>query len=559
MKIKLLAGLSTLALLSSCLVACGGDPSKGGKSENPADYYEKPTEGERAFSEVTTFDAPVEFHTEKQKAFLEYDEKPYEDVTGDEMTKWSGGDNEDISQPVPVEIEFSQDSADVEKYTLEISRDYKFENDVISMDIDANSNKFDVYNLYSGTDYYYKVKAIYGEDDYAVSATNKLTTVAGIRNLYIEGMTNCRDMGGKPTLDGRYMKQGLLYRTAAMDDNQSGSIITEAGKVRMLNEFKMKTELELRGGSNGLDKGEAKNRTNSVLGDSVNYAFKGMAYSGGKNLLFRNVEIVRQVFDVLGDADNYPVFFHCRIGTDRTGLVAFLVNALCGVDVQLLYQDYLMSNFGKIGKHFGCKGNGEDTVFGYINEINDFPGDTLQQSCYNFLLTAGVEAEKLDTVISTLVEGEKLDASRVYVANEADMQDVGAPARVQKKNLRQPDEAVKMASVGDGVKYTFTSDKEFTCDLYANLMSNYTSGTLSDNVSVKLNNEEIEVPATSLATSALGFDSSLEAWIPAKLGSITVPSGENTLELTIKSNFGGKGLQFTQFAFSGMSVAANIQ
>ena len=76
---------------------------------------------------------------------------------------------------------------------------------------------------------------------------------------------------------------------------------------------------------------------------------------------------------------------------------------------------------------------------------------------------------------------------------------------------------------------------------------------------IRLNNEEIEVPATSLATSALGFDSSLEAWIPAKLGSITVPSGENTLELTIKSNFGGKGLQFTQFAFSGMSVAANIQ
>ena len=121
MKIKLLAGLSTLALLSSCLVACGGNPSKAGKSENPADYYEKPTEGERAFSEVTTFDAPVEFHTEKQKAFLEYDEKPYEDVTGDEMIKWSGGDNEDISQPVPVEIEFSQDSADVEKYTLEIN------------------------------------------------------------------------------------------------------------------------------------------------------------------------------------------------------------------------------------------------------------------------------------------------------------------------------------------------------------------------------------------------------------------------------------------------------
>ena len=562
MKIKLIAGLSVVALISSSLVACGGTPSTN-TSENPADFFEKPTEGERAFTSVSTFDEPVEFHTAAQKEFLEYREKPYEQLTANEMKQWAPNNSStDYSTPLPIEIEFAQDSADVEKYTLEISRDYKFENDVISMDVAASANKFSVYNLWSGTDYYYKVKAIYGEDDYAVSATNKLTTVEGIRNLKVDGMYNVRDMGGKKTVDGGYIRQGLLYRTAAMDDNQSGSIITEAGKPVMLNDLKVKTEIELRGGSNGLDKGEAKNRTNSVLGDSVNYQFKGMAYSGGKNLLFRNVELVRQVFDVLGDEENYPVFYHCRIGTDRTGLIALLVNALCGLDIQMLYQDYLLSNFAKIAKNFGCTDNGEDTVYNYIQEIREFPGEKLQNSAYNFLLAAGVPAEKLDTVIRVLTtEGSVTgnDASRTHVANNTDMEDLGSATRVLKKNLRQPDEAVKFAAAGDGIKYSFTSDKEFTCNLFANLMSNYTTGTLADNVSVKLNGTEIDVEATSLATSAIGFDSNIECWIPAKLASITVPAGNNTIELTAKSNFGGKGLQFTQFAFSGMSVSANIE
>ena len=561
MKIKLIAGLSVMALISSTLVACGGTTSKAGKSENPADFYETPTEGERAFSSVTTFDEPVEFHTADQKEFLEYSEKPYEELTANDMKKWAPNNSaNDYSTPLPIEIEFEHDGADVEKYSLEISRDYKFQENVIMQDIAPTANKFSIYNLWSGTDYYYKVKAVY-DDGYAVSATNKLTTVTGIRNLKVDGMYNCRDMGGKKTVDGGYIRQGLLYRTAAMDDNQSGSIIVDEGKRIMLEDLKVKTEIELRGGSNGLDKGEAKNRNDSVLGSSVNYQFKGMAYSGGKNLLFRNVELVRQVFDVLGDENNYPIFYHCRIGTDRTGLIALLVNALCGLDIQSLYQDYLLSNFAKIAKNFGCTGNGEDTVYNYIQEIADFPGEKLQNSAYNFLLAAGVPAEKLDTVIRVLttegsVKGN--DASKTHIADHNQLVEVGGAARVLKKNLRQPEEAIKMATAGDGVTYTFNSDKEFTCDLFANLMSQYTTGNLNDHVSVKLNGTELEIANTSLATSSLGFDSSIECWIPTKLASITVPAGENTIELTTKSNLGGKGLQISQFAFSGMSVSANI-
>ena len=60
-------------------------------------------------------------------------------------------------------------------------------------------------------------------------------------------------------------------------------------------------------------------------------------------------EQLRRVFHVLGTPGNLPAYFHCRVGRDRTGLVAFLLNALCGVDEPSLYRDYLTSCFAYAG------------------------------------------------------------------------------------------------------------------------------------------------------------------------------------------------------------------
>jgi protein tyrosine/serine phosphatase len=51
---------------------------------------------------------------------------------------------------------------------------------------------------------------------------------------------------------------------------------------------------------------------------------------------------------VLADESNYPIFFHCAIGTDRTGTLAYLINGLLGVPEEDLYYDYCFSNFGAI-------------------------------------------------------------------------------------------------------------------------------------------------------------------------------------------------------------------
>lgn len=556
--------LSLLALVSG-LTACGGP--KAQPSENPESYYVPATEGERAFSSITEFDEPIDFHTAKQKAFIDFKETAgYETLTSSQITSkfgCTGASNNDISAPNPIKIAFEQDGGEgLDKYVVEVSTDYKFENDVHSFETTASKKEVEVYNTMIDTTYYYRVKALYGEEIAYSKTTTFQTGDINIRNLYIDGMTNCRDMGGKHTVDGGRTKQGLLYRTAALDDSQSGSIITAKGKVQMREWIDPYTEIELRGAANGAG-GEAKNEKTSGLDSDVNFKFCPFAYSGGKNLLFRNIEEVRKTFDILGEPDNYPLFFHCRIGTDRTGLIGLLVNALCGVELQDIYQDYLFSDFGKIGKVPTIGQANEDSIAEYVKELQEFPGEKLQNSVYNFLLTAGVPAQKLDNIINLLttegaVKGN--DSSRVFVADAADFELEGATAGTAGKDFRQPANYAIYAGSGDKISYSFTSNKEFTTDLYAYLVSRKTSGKLSDVLKLTVNGNEIDVPDTTMSTSVLGFDSGLDCWIPTKLNNISVAKGNNTIEIEYigASQTSNNRLRIGQISFSGMSAAAEI-
>ena len=49
---------------------------------------------------------------------------------------------------------------------------------------------------------------------------------------------------------------------------------------------------------------------------------------------------LRKVFQVLADAESYPVYFHCTQGKDRTGLVALLLLLMLGVPLDVIDVDY---------------------------------------------------------------------------------------------------------------------------------------------------------------------------------------------------------------------------
>ena len=126
------------------------------------------------------------FHTKDQQAYLDGDYRNY--------AKYASG-KEEKSIPLPITLEVGKEV----EISLSMDEDFKD-----AKTYTANNGVVEIYNLYSATTYYYKVG----------NKTKSFETSSGVRNLYIDGVTNVRDIGSYTKEDGKALKQGLLYRTS---------------------------------------------------------------------------------------------------------------------------------------------------------------------------------------------------------------------------------------------------------------------------------------------------------------------------------------------------------
>lgn len=312
-------------------------------------------------------------HTEAQQNFLKDNYEYY--------FKYAKGESE-LSRPLPITLSWKEQAS---SYNIKISESSDLTN---SKEITTSSNQVDIYNLKINTTYYWSVS--YG------SETSKVQTfeidAQGPRNLYVDGVTNVRDVGGWEIEDGIYSNQGLIYRGARMSENETNEmLITQDGINTMLNDLNIKTDLDIR----RTDNNENGGLKSSPLGESVTYTSIPMK-TGGNYMLLNN-QVFKDVFEVFGDETNYPIYIHCSIGTDRTGVICFFINALIGASEEVLYRDYLFSNFGDIGGVRNPK-----TIKGYIETINKESGETFADKTYNYLVKQGVETTDLDTLIEVM-------------------------------------------------------------------------------------------------------------------------------------------------------------
>ena len=246
------------------------------------------------------------------------------------------------------------------------------------------------YNSFIGQRYYWDVTA-YGTDGVVVRSAQGtfLTENRSFRILYVDGVTNVRDLGGKRTEDGGRVRQGMMIRGGKFNNNGSTDpLITEEGIRTMRQTFGIKTELDLR-------KDSEATVTQSFLGEDVNYYVRPLL--GGIDITTSNMHSsLKKIFAVLADENNYPIYFHCAAGTDRTGVVAWLVNGLCGVSEEDLWRDFMLSNFGNIGNKRGTSSEKK----GYVDPLKTAPGDTFAEQIYNYLKDeVGIPTSDLDAVI----------------------------------------------------------------------------------------------------------------------------------------------------------------
>ena len=332
----------------------------------------------------------VEIHTDLQLQYLLDDY--------DSIGEYADGKKE-LSRPLPTRFAWSsvpdtEGEPAIVSYTLEIATESDFSD---SLKYTTTEAYMDVYNLLIGTNYLWRVSATLEDGQTVISQSSAFSTATvGPRNLYIEGITNVRDLGGWVTKDGYVTSQGKIFRAGRMNKSESGEVIieiTEDGILALRDTLGVKTEIDIR----RTDNNEVGGITASPLGEGVRYYSLPMNWEVG-NILTDNIDTVKDFFAVLGDESNYPLVFHCNIGTDRTGLLAFLINGLAGVPEEDLYRDYLFSNFGNIGAPRSLSGIQKS----YVSTIKSYAGESLSEQIQACLIDLGVAKNDIDTVIRVM-------------------------------------------------------------------------------------------------------------------------------------------------------------
>ena len=307
-----------------------------------------------------------------------------------------------------VDLKFEvKEGHEQEEYNVVISTNENFEN---STEYKTTENSINVQNLFANTKYYWKV--VSGEEE---SKPGEFTTGNYVRWISARPVYNVRDLGGYMTQSGKRVKQGLVYRGGEITNKVWGDHTltnTEESKAIFNDVMNIGVELDLRGASD--------------IGDGYkDYAFrpgenryKQHAIKSYEETFTKTRSEVAAIFDLLANADNEHVYFHCYGGADRTGTIGFLLNGLLGVSYSDLVIDFELTSYSSINnEHIRCHIDGyqhqydrwpklinqikTDTTGGYAYDESKLLKDNIKE----FLLKAcSVKEESINRIEQIMLE-----------------------------------------------------------------------------------------------------------------------------------------------------------
>ena len=213
--------------------------------------------------------------------------------------------------------------------------------------IETTENYVTINNLLAAQKYYWKVTSGGFSSD-----IQSFNTDEGFRMITSHGVANIRDMGGRPVLSNKRIKQGLIFRGAELVEEAYGThskTLFDDTKELLQDELGIKYEIDLRGDD------EANNITESPLKDEnhSDVEYIRIANIGAYDRFFSMKEdderwpIIKQAFLAFKNANEKHVYFHCWGGADRTGTVGFLLGGLLGMSYTDLVIDFELTSFSK--------------------------------------------------------------------------------------------------------------------------------------------------------------------------------------------------------------------
>ena len=318
------------------------------------------------------------------------------------------GTGERYDQPLPAKVVLQK--ALSAEGTLYVSEDADY-SDALVLSVAQGLSSIDVYNLIPNRTYNWKV---IDKASSEVVESGKFKTTGHVRMLKIDGIFNVRDMGGYPTLGGTTMKYGKIIRGSRLNVNSSTQkIITDEGIAELLR-LGVLAELDMRDESNApMPAGESRH---SYLGEDIPIANFTGAYASRIATFADAPHSIRGIKQMIAwFKQDRPVYLHCSVGADRTGTVAYLVGALCGMSEDALARDFELTSFSgdsveneaargtweilvrqrtAVGRLDDCSSPESYRFSDMVAKIKSFPGGTFQRKVYNHL-REGVQGEKI--------------------------------------------------------------------------------------------------------------------------------------------------------------------
>ena len=217
------------------------------------------------------------------------------------------------------------------------------------------------------------------------------------RFVHLGDVPNMRDFGGLKTTDGKTFRRGMLFRSAGLNGNARERTVTnEVGVVskryfgrgsERLDKDSRQYATETLGLRTDLDlrcPGECNGMVSSPLGIKAKWV-RSTFLPYAKLFTPEGKAAFAETFAVLLDEVNYPLVFHCIAGADRTGSLAFVLEALLGVDEDDLYRDWEVTGFSKSKLDFRHETRFDKMVKGF----DAYPGATIHERVVAFVKSCG--------------------------------------------------------------------------------------------------------------------------------------------------------------------------
>ena len=272
----------------------------------------------------------------------------------------------------------------------------------------AGTTWCEVPNLIPQNTYYYKVEGG------GVLTKGQFNTEGHLRMIKTLSGFNIRDLGGWENLDGNRVRYGKVFRGGELNYTHPvfQSDLNELMRLGVGAELDFRRE----------DETNNESPTTSALDNDVPYLYMNFDYS---NLTYDN-DVNRQQFKRAFEftlqnlREEKSVYFHCRIGADRTGAFGLLLDGLCGLEIDKLCKEYELTSFSEADTR-KWDADGTNTIKTKLNYIKSLPGSTLQQKFFYYVHNElEIPTQDIIDFINIMVDGENSIVNSNLAFNNAD-------------------------------------------------------------------------------------------------------------------------------------------